>query len=167
MLLDVLSQERWRRRSIQVTFVGKGVHREALEGCANYLGLKNVTFTGHVENIEQVWRDHHALVLPSRAEGTPLAAIEALSCGRPCILSPAGGNRELLANSNAGVLAKSASVEGLSDAMEEFWERRSQAQEMGQSALGLAKSFLQVDSVSDFVNRCLQVSRAGTGPAKV
>lgn len=60
------------------------------------LCLTNVAFLGHVENVEDVWAKHNALLLPSRFEGMPLVVVEAMLCGRPCIATDVGGNSELI-----------------------------------------------------------------------
>jgi len=142
MLLELLHQEHWRKRNLEVTFFGDGLHREALEACAGYLGLKNVNFAGHVSDIESIWREHHALVLPSRAEGMPLVALEALAFGRPCILTPTGGNSELLADGRVGFLAPSIDVPGLNDALERFWRSRDRLEEMGAASTAYAWEFV-------------------------
>ena len=39
---------------------------------------------------------NHLLVLPSRAEGTPIALVEAMICARPAVVTDVGGNVEWL-----------------------------------------------------------------------
>ena len=53
-----------------------------------------------------IWAEHHALVLPSRFEGMPLVVVEAMLCGRPCIVTDVGGNAELIRDGINGFLAK-------------------------------------------------------------
>ena len=89
-----------------------------------HLGLTNVEFAGHQNNIEEIWRKHHALVLPSRFEGMPLVVVEAMLCGRPCIATDVGGNRELVRDGINGFLAKAPTVELLDEAMNRAWDNR-------------------------------------------
>lgn len=150
MLLRALSQSQWRERKLEVTLVGAGVHGEALEGLAARLQLVNVRFGGSVENIEDVWRTHHGLVLSSRAEGLPLAAVEAMMCGRPCFLTPVGGNAELVSRSEVGLVAEQATVEGLSDLLERAWAVRERWAEMGLAAASHVREFVPVDPEEAF-----------------
>src|SRR5262249_38507725 len=58
-----------------------------------------------------------ALLLPSRSEGLPRIAIEALERGRPVIGSAAGGIPDLVEDGVNGILVEPESVPALSDAM--------------------------------------------------
>jgi glycosyltransferase involved in cell wall biosynthesis len=53
-------------------------------------------------DMEQHWRDIRVVVMPSRFEGLPLAALEAMARGIPVIASTAGALPELIANCKIG-----------------------------------------------------------------
>ena len=97
---------------------------EHVKQLAQMLQLSSVHFCGHVTDVTEIWRTHHALVLASRGEGLPLAAMEAMLCGRPCILTDAGGNSEILVDGESGFLASGATVRALDEAMERAWSQR-------------------------------------------
>lgn len=134
LLLRVLAQPEWRQRSLRVSLFGQGVHADGLRHLAATLGVDRVAFRGSTADIAAVWRDHHALVLPSRAEGMPLALLEAMACGRPAVVTDVGGNAELVQDGVHGFVAGSASVEALSAALERAWRSRDSWREMGQAA---------------------------------
>jgi glycosyltransferase involved in cell wall biosynthesis len=66
---------------------GDGPMRNELE--ARYSGL--VTFHGMVPNFNDAWPSIGLLVMPSRFEGLPYAALEALAAGVPILCSRVGG----------------------------------------------------------------------------
>ncbi len=134
LLLNVLARPEWRERPVEVDFFGEGPVGEGLEGMARWLGLEGVRFRGFVGDITEVWRDHHALVLPSRSEGLPLAQVEAMICGRVVIMTPAGGTGEIVEDGVTGFLARAATVDDLAAAMERAWAGRERWPEIGARA---------------------------------
>jgi glycosyltransferase involved in cell wall biosynthesis len=72
---------------VELLLVGDGDQRSRLEAMAAELGLRNVRFAGLVHDIPAVLHGADAVVLPSRFEGLPLAAIEAACAGRPLLTS--------------------------------------------------------------------------------
>jgi len=89
-----------------VRFVfGAGYNSEALRDLARRLALKKVDFPGFVNDVESIWKTHHALVLPSRTEGLPLALIEAMMCGRFGIVTKEGGTSEVVEEGRTGFIA--------------------------------------------------------------
>jgi glycosyltransferase involved in cell wall biosynthesis len=134
LLLRVLAQSHWRERPLKVRFYGEGGDRTGLIGLARSLDCRAASFEGHCDDIHDVWSQHHALVLPSRAEGLPLALVEAMMCGRPAIASDVGGNGELVQDGITGFLAAGPSVATLDAALGRFWDRRADWKKMGDAA---------------------------------
>lgn len=64
-----------------VRFIIAGDFAEREDGNRRYLG-----FHGY-DALPDLYRDHHALLLPARSEGFPQVVMEAMSCGLPAILS--------------------------------------------------------------------------------
>ena len=112
--------------------------------------LTNVDFRGYSNDIDAIWAEHHALVLPSRFEGMPLVVVEAMLCGRPCIATDVGGNRELIRDGVNGFLAKAPTVELLDEAMNRAWECRDRLQGMGNQAAADVRQFVSRDPSEDF-----------------
>jgi glycosyltransferase involved in cell wall biosynthesis len=151
LLFEVLDQQRWRARNVHVIFVGTGQNERALRKMAIELKLPNIEFAGFVEDIEQLWTRHHALVLPSRFEGMPLSLVEAMLCGRPGIVTDVAGNRELVRDNVNGFLAKAPTVELFDEAMNRAWENRHRLQEMGKAAARDVRQWVSADPTGDFV----------------
>jgi glycosyltransferase involved in cell wall biosynthesis len=119
---------------VRVSFHGEGANREGLEALARHLDLASVSFEGQAPDIEDVWRTHHALVLPSRAEGLPLALLEAMACGRVPIVTDVGGNAEVVEDAVSGFIASSPTVDAFDAALERAWARRDEWEGIGAAA---------------------------------
>ena len=131
ILLEVLKSEKWKERDIHITLFGSGAHEKSLRALCALWELKNVSFGGHTCDVEAIWRDHHALILPSRVEGLPLVIVEALLCGRPCIVTDVAGNAELVQDNETGFVAKAPIAEFVAEALERAWSRRGDLEAMG------------------------------------
>lgn len=153
LLIDVLNLPHWRSRNIRVVLVGNGVNERSLRQLIEISKLTNIELAGFVGDIEQLWSQHHALVLASRYEGMPLALVEAMLCGRPCIVTDVGGNRELVRDGVNGFLAKAPTVEFLDEAMNRAWENRHRLREMGEQAAVDVRQWVSPDPTQDFVRQ--------------
>lgn len=65
---------------------------------------RDVTFHGLVTDLGEVWASLGLLVMPSRAEGLPMAALEALSAGVPIAASAVGGLPRVVVQAETGWL---------------------------------------------------------------
>lgn len=152
LLLDVLRQQKWRERDIAVRFYGTGPNAHGLASLADLYEITNVEFRGHVDGIENVWRDNHILVLPSRLEGLPLALVEAMLCARPAIVTDVAGNGEVVDDEETGFVAAAATVAHLDEAMERAWTRRHDWAAMGEEAARRIRRKIPEDPVEGFMS---------------
>jgi glycosyltransferase involved in cell wall biosynthesis len=150
LLLQVLERPHWRRRKVRISLFGHGPHERALRRMATEWKLDNVSFKGESGDIEKVWSEHHALILPSRFEGMPLVVVEAMLCGRPCIATDVGGNAELMRDGVNGFLAKAATAECVDEVLERAWESRGQLKAMGLQAATDVRRWVTLDPGADF-----------------
>lgn len=152
-LLDVLALPKWRSRNLEVNFYGSGMHREALDRVRGMLELDNVCFRGFTNDITEVWRQHHALILPSRAEGLPLALVEAMLCGRAGIVTNVGGNAEVIRDGESGFIARGMDAASLDDVMEQAWARRGELEQIGLEAARRIRGLVSSDPCGDFARK--------------
>jgi glycosyltransferase involved in cell wall biosynthesis len=158
LILEVLRQERWRRRPVQVTLVGRGPTEGTYRDLVSMYGLENVRFGGFTSDIEGVWANHHALILPSRVEGLPLAIVEAMLCGRPCIVTDVAGNAEVVEDGVTGFVAPAPTVALLDEAMERAWEARRELQSMGRHAAERIRTYVPADPVGAFAEELMSLA---------
>jgi len=92
-------------RDVQLLIVGKGRLESVLKQQVVDLGLsKNVSFTGHLENLKEVWPHVDVFVLPSLSEGMPLTLLEAMAAGVPSVATRVGGVPEVVEDGKTGLL---------------------------------------------------------------
>ena len=159
ILFEVLAQPAWRKRSIRVHLYGSGACSKSLKRYANSLEITSkVVFEGQVNNVGDIWRRHHALVLPSRYEGTPLSLIEAMRCARPAIATAVAGIPELIDDGVNGFLAIAPAIPLFEECMERAWKKRHEFKEMGLSAKQTIESKLPDDPLKSFVDELFDAS---------
>ncbi len=100
-------------RRIWYVICGKGVSLEEDKALARKLKLEDrVLFVGYREDIEQFYAMADLFVFPSFREGLPVALMEAMAAGLPCVASRIRGNVDLLPES--GLLFEPGDTEALS-----------------------------------------------------
>lgn len=116
--------------------VGEGAQRAALEQQIRDLHLSNVVLAGRVENMVEEYAAASLFVLSSRYEGLPLALIEAMWCGVPCVSFDCPHGPAELLEDDRGWLVPAMDVAGLAKQIayamshsEEALERAQRAQE--------------------------------------
>jgi glycosyltransferase involved in cell wall biosynthesis len=102
--IDVLirAATAWSARDVRplIVVAGDGPERDALSDLAHSLGVP-LRLLGHRTDISDLLAAADVVVLPSRWEGSPLAAHEALHAGRPLVATEVGGMSDLLAEGGA------------------------------------------------------------------
>lgn len=82
----------------KLRIIGEGAKRAELEEQIRNQGLAHVELAGRAKNMAQEYYGASLFVMSSRYEGLPLAMIEAMWCGLPCIsFDCPQGPKELLA----------------------------------------------------------------------
>jgi glycosyltransferase involved in cell wall biosynthesis len=102
----------------RVLIAGDGPCRSELEARCSKLGLAGrVRFLGRREDKADLLSACDALVLPSRAEGLGVAALEAMACARPVLASRVGGLAELVRDGHTGLLVPPEDPDALARAI--------------------------------------------------
>jgi glycosyltransferase involved in cell wall biosynthesis len=96
---------------------GGGPLRPQLEAQIAAAGLNGrFHLVGFLEDVPGFLRELDVFVLSSRFEGFPIALVEALAAGLPCIATPVGGVKEMVGESGA-LIVPPESEEDLAEAM--------------------------------------------------
>ena len=78
---------------------------------ANLKFSDNVTFLGVRNDLPQILSACDSVLIPSRYEGLPRVAIEAMAAGKPVIATKVGGNSEVIIHSETGILVDPKDIE--------------------------------------------------------
>ncbi|MFN7141022.1 MAG: glycosyltransferase, partial [Limisphaerales bacterium] len=159
LVFGILASEFWRKRDISLSLFGSGEMEMGLRRLADRLRLSGrVQFCGHVDDVREIWANHHALILPSRFEGLPLAIVEAMLCGRPAIVTDVGGNAELVSEGMNGFIAEAATERHLGEAMERAWQKRADWKTMGMTAAAAIRRCIPLDPAAEFARKLINLA---------
>jgi glycosyltransferase involved in cell wall biosynthesis len=118
VLLEAFARPRLRAAPLRLWIAGDGPERAALEARADALGIApRVSFLGRREDKADLLHACDVLVLPSRAEGLGVAALEAMACGRGVVASQVGGLAEAVVHERTGLLVPPDDADALADAL--------------------------------------------------
>lgn len=126
-LVDAAAKMAARAPRTRFVIVGEGELRAALQARADGLGLGDrVSLPGQRADTAGVLRDMDVFVLPSLWEGLPLALLDAMAMGVPCVATDIPGNADLLGG-GAGWLVPPRDPGALADAMLDVIDRPEEA----------------------------------------
>jgi glycosyltransferase involved in cell wall biosynthesis len=108
-----------------------------------------VRFVGRTLEIERYYRAADAYVLPSIREGLPIALLEAMSCGLPCIASRLPGSTDTIVESGRnGVLVPPGDVGALTSALATMMSDSPAAASLGAAARATIESRYSIDTTA-------------------
>ena len=92
-----------------------------------------VIFEGELDDVgvRQQLRRADVFVLPSRAEGMPIALLEAMAEARPVLVSGAGGMGRIVASAGCGVVVEAIEPTSVAGAIRHLAARRADLRDMG------------------------------------
>ena len=135
LAFEIMRMPKWKERNVELHLYGSGYDEQYLRQLADFFGISNrIFFHGRVSDIREVWKENHAMLLPSLNEGMPLAVVEAMICGRPVITTDVGGNTEWIREGREGFIAGGANIAAIDEAMERAWQSMDDWDKIGLSA---------------------------------
>ena len=104
-----------------------------------------VHLLGRLDDVRPALAASDVFALASRAEGSPVALIEAMSAGLPVLATAIPGVSELLGGSDAAILVDPDDLTGAVDALAALCEDTERRQRMGAAAEELVRSRRSID----------------------
>ena len=115
----LLQKEPALRDRVRTIIVGDGPLLNELQQQIVELGLKEIVWlSGARDDIPQMMQAMDIFALPSLAEGISNTILEAMATGLPIVASHVGGNKELVATGQNGLLHDPAQPEQIANALQ-------------------------------------------------
>jgi glycosyltransferase involved in cell wall biosynthesis len=151
-LIDAVARLRDAGQRWKLLIVGDGAMRESLEQQIARLGLQDdVKITGFQSDVRPYLAICDAVALVSTAETFSIAALEAMSMGKPMIMSDVGGATEQVTDGVDGFVFPAGDVAALTECLRRCWDRP-RTQEMGRKArLRVETRFSEQKMMNDYI----------------
>lgn len=118
VLLQAWYQVHKQLPQAKLIIVGPGLLQSQLEHMAKALGIaESVEFAGFQSDIPAQFRRGGLAVLPSRVEGMPVALLEAMACGLPCVATCVSGSEDIIQHGVNGLLVEPEDYESMAEAL--------------------------------------------------
>ena len=118
MMIRAFAKTLEKLPSAMLIIVGDGDLMGELKGLVNDLNIKeSVIFTGYIPYPKDYLAIFDIFLLSSLSEGTSMTLLEAMSLEKPCVVTDAGGNKEIIAHGETGLVTDNNNMQQYSDAM--------------------------------------------------
>ena len=108
-------------KSIHYVLCGKGDQMQNLQKLAGELNVSDrIHFLGYRKDIADICRQCDVFALPSRREGLPFAAMEAMYCGLPLINSGIRGLTDITEDGVSGYICGTEAAEDYADSIQKL-----------------------------------------------
>jgi len=164
-IMDVLAVFERIQRDVEATLllVGDGPDRSEAETWVRRNGLgSKVRFLGKLDDIVPLLSIADLMLMPSNVESFGLAALEAMACGVPVVVTDAGGFPEFVRQGIDGYLHDHGDIEGMSRSAisilkdDAVWQRFSEA---AVNQAGRFETALKVQEYEAFYRRLIDEAR--------
>jgi glycosyltransferase involved in cell wall biosynthesis len=137
-------------RGTRLLLVGEGPERAALAAEAARLGIADrVEFRGFVRDPGPERARMDVFALPSVYEGAPIALLEAMGAGLPCVAAAVGGVPLLVGASDTAHLLTSRRPEDWASALAALLSRPDDARSLGERARARIAEHFTIDAVAE------------------
>ncbi len=134
-LLCALAQVKQAGHTLHAFLVGDGPRRPEMERLAGALGLTDsVHFLKHRTDVPALYARADFGVLCSNAEGLSNAVMEGMAAGLPMVVTRVGGNPELVADGERGLVVPPEQPDALAGAFLTLLADRERGRRMGEEA---------------------------------
>lgn len=152
VLFDSLQLLKTQGYDFELTLLGDGEERQRLEASAKEYGIsQQVSFAGFVDQktIADTLQASDIFVLPSFAEGIPVALMEAMAMGVPVIATYVGGIAELVIDKETGQLTYPSDKHDLARAIAYYIDNPEECKRIAKNARDKVLAEFNIDEQID------------------
>lgn len=130
------------RKDIYYTICGKGQGENTLKELIREKGLDDrIKLTGFRTDMEEILQTADCFAFPSYREGFGVAAVEALLCGVPLVVSDNRGTREYAVQGKNALVCRADSAEEFAQAIDTLYKDKALRERMAQGCRDSAMKF--------------------------
>lgn len=133
-LVDAIALLHQRVAAVRLIVVGDGPCLQELRRRAEQRGIAHLCSIVSRTDVLPLLQQMTVFALPSLAEGTPGALLEAMACGLPIVASRVGGVPELIADGISGTLVDAGNAQAMASAIECYIRTPSLARQHARAA---------------------------------
>lgn len=139
---------------VPFVWVGEGGARRASQRIAQSQGMTGwVHLVGGRTDVHPYLASAQLFVLPSRTENLPMALLEAMAHGLPCVATAVGGVAEVIEPGRTGILVPPEDPVALADAILELLRKPAWAKTLGENAAAKIKADLSARAMAESYRR--------------
>ena len=147
-LFDAVAALRPAWPRLRCLVVGDGELREDLHRAASQRGLADVVvFSGSRSDIRDLLSAMDVFVLSSVTEGLAVTLLEAMSAGLPVVATRVGGNPEVVADGETGVLVQARAPEALAREVASLLADPGRAGALGEAAIARVRARFSLEAM--------------------
>ena len=152
LLINALPKLPWKEWGVVFNFYGEGPDEPNLRQMIKVHNLDNCIIKGKVDDISEIWRDNHALLMPSRMEGLPIMVVSAMLSARMCIVTDIGGHSEVVTDGKSGIIIDEPETESVSIALLRAVSQKEHWEKMGKQARSDILDYLPISPTKHFIH---------------
>jgi glycosyltransferase involved in cell wall biosynthesis len=142
-------------QNAKLLIVGDGELMGSLKTQVSDLKVEdNVKFTGYISYPKDHLNAMDVFLLPSLSEGTSMTLLEAMSMSKPCIVTEAGGNPEIVEHNVTGFVTENDNQEALCLAMQKMIEKEDLMSDFSEKGLERFNDLFKVEIMSERYREC-------------
>lgn len=147
-LVEAVALLRRDGRGVSAAIIGEGTQRAEIQGRIDDLALgESVHLLGQLDDPRPVLKKADIFVLPSSAEGLPIALLEAMAMELPSVVTDVGGIRRAIEDGVTGVLVEPSSPKALAEAIGALLDNEELRRSMGRRARERVELEFSIDAM--------------------
>ncbi len=152
-----------RRPDAELVIVGSGPEEARLKALCTECGVENYHFEPATNDVAEWLSRIDIFVLPSRSEALSNSLMEAMACGCCPVASRVGGNPELIAHGQNGLLFQADAVDELSHSLQGLLDDEARRRKLAQAASAMIRSRFTFANAADTMQGIYESVLSSTG----